>query len=59
MVDQKISLIGPYSIIGRSLVINKNADDMGRGGNAESLVTGNAGPPVACGIIAVTNELEA
>ena len=38
-------------ILNRSFVIHADADDLGTGGNDESLRTGNAGERVACGII--------
>ncbi|ALC40544.1 CCS, partial [Drosophila busckii] len=41
-----------WDIIGRSVVITSNADDMGEGGNAQSLIDGNSGDRIACGIIA-------
>ena len=40
---------------GRAIVIHGGEDDLGRGDNPESLVTGNAGPRVACGVITVRN----
>lgn len=46
-----ISLTGPQSIVGRSVVVHKNEDDFGRGGNAESLSSGNAGQRLACGVV--------
>jgi Cu-Zn family superoxide dismutase len=51
MYDKLIKLSGKNSIIGRSVVIHSGEDDLGRGGNEESLITGNAGSRIACGII--------
>ena len=51
IVDSQISLCGPTSIVGRAFVVHAGVDDLGKGGNAESLKTGNAGARIGCGII--------
>ena len=51
--DSRIKLSGRNNIIGRSLIIHENEDDCGRGNNKESLITGNAGKRIACGIIGI------
>lgn len=56
MYDHLISLDPrhEYSIIGRAIVIHQNKDDLGKGKDKESKVTGNAGPRLACGIIGLS-----
>ncbi|KAJ8932724.1 hypothetical protein NQ314_014420, partial [Rhamnusium bicolor] len=53
IVDPLISLSGgPRGIVGRAIVITSDVDDLGRGGSADSLVSGNSGKPIACAVIA-------
>ena len=49
--DHLITLFGAYSVLGRSCVLHMNEDDLGLGGHELSLITGNAGGRVACGVI--------
>ncbi|KAF9027826.1 Cu/Zn superoxide dismutase [Hymenopellis radicata] len=51
LTDTELTLFGDLSIIGRALVIHAGTDDLGKGGNAESLANGNSGPRSACGVI--------
>jgi Cu-Zn family superoxide dismutase len=56
--DNMIKLRGyKQNIIGRSIVIHGQKDDLGRGGNSESLKTGNAGKRIACAVIGYTKEM--
>ena len=52
--DKRIKIKGDISesIIGRSVVIHEGEDDLGRGNNYNSIITGNAGGRLACAIIA-------
>ena len=38
-------------IVGRMIIVHADRDDLGKGGDAESLKTGNAGKRVGCGVI--------
>ena len=49
--DKLIKLRGKHSILGRSVIIHADEDDLGRGDNKESLKTGNAGKRIGCGVI--------
>lgn len=46
-----LKLSGPLGIVGRTLVIHENADDMGKGRDPESRKSGNSGKRIACAII--------
>jgi Cu-Zn family superoxide dismutase len=46
-IDPMMSFEGVYSIIGRSVILHKNEDDL------KTQPTGNAGPRIACGVIGV------
>ena len=51
--DRVVKLIGPHSIIGRSIVIKAGEDDLGRGGHELSMTTGNSGPRIAGGVVGI------
>ena len=47
----KITLYGKESIIGRSIVVHEDPDDLGKGGFPDSLTTGHAGARTDCAVI--------
>ena len=51
IVAPRVDLIGERSVVGRSFVVHADEDDLGKGGDAESLKTGNAGDRLGCGVI--------
>ena len=55
---KRINLQGPTSIVGRAVVVHEDEDDLGKGGDEESLKTGNAGNRAGCGVISLTELTE-
>jgi len=51
ITDSFLSLSGENSIVGRTMVIHADKDDLGQGGHELSKATGNAGARSACGVI--------
>ena len=51
MFDDMVKLRGKYSVVGRSIVVHEDEDDLGKGGHKDSLTTGHAGARLACGVI--------
>ena len=56
ITDSMVKLFGPHSVIGRSIVICAGADDTGRGGQENSLTTGNSGPRIAYGVVGIAKS---
>ncbi|XP_076148668.1 extracellular superoxide dismutase [Cu-Zn] isoform X1 [Alosa pseudoharengus] len=50
-LDSDATLFGGLSVLGRSVVVHAKEDDLGRGGDAGSLLHGNAGERLACCVI--------
>jgi Cu-Zn family superoxide dismutase len=58
MIDTYIKLRGTKSnIIGRSIVIHADEDDLGMGGHEDSLTTGHAGARVTCAVIGYSKKM--
>lgn len=55
MLESDATLFGSLSVFGRAVVIHEKIDDLGRGGDAGSLLHGNAGRRLACCIIGVSS----
>merc|ERR1712224_491693 len=58
MFDRLIKITGEYTVVGRSMMVHADPDDLGRGDHSEpgtngktSKTTGNAGARIACGEI--------
>ncbi len=55
IIDPLVKLSGPYSVIGRSLVIHEDPDDLGKTRHPFSKTTGNSGKRIACAVIGIKN----
>ena len=53
LTDSQVSLFGPYSVVGRSVVVHADVDDLGMGRHEQSNTTGNAGARLSCGVIGI------
>ncbi|KAF2492959.1 superoxide dismutase [Lophium mytilinum] len=53
VTDKLVKLIGPDSVVGRTVVVHSGTDDLGKGDSEESKKTGNAGTRPACGVIGI------
>jgi len=51
LVTDYVKLSGANSVIGKAMVITLGVDDLGLGGTPQSLIDGNSGSPIFCGII--------
>ena len=58
LVAERVDLSGDRSVVGRAIVVHKDEDDLGKGGDDESLKTGNAGERAGCGVIRLKNMNE-
>ncbi len=52
--DTLVTLFGPYSVIGRTVVLHADKDDLGLTLHELSKTTGNAGARIACGVIGIS-----
>jgi len=51
IADLQVQLRGPWSVVGRAMVVHAGTDDLGTQNNEGSRTTGNAGGRAACGVI--------
>lgn len=54
MKDTLVKLYGKYTVVGRSIMVHADPDDLGMGGHETSHTTGNAGARLACGEIVLS-----
>ena len=55
MKDHLVKLSGPYNVIGRSVVIHMDEDDLGKGFFSDSKTTGHSGKRIGCGVIGIAS----
>ncbi|XP_031727312.1 extracellular superoxide dismutase [Cu-Zn]-like [Anarhichas minor] len=54
MMESEATLFRELSVIGRAVVVHEKMDDLGQGGDAGSLLHGNAGRRLGCCIIGIS-----
>lgn len=54
-IAKRVRLSGPNSVFGRSLIVHKNEDDLGKGHYEDSLTTGHSGTRILWGIVGVND----
>ena len=52
-IANRVRLSGKTSVIGRSLIVHEDEDDLGKGGHNDSLTTGHSGERILWGIIGI------
>lgn len=52
-IESDATLFGGHTVIGRAVVVHRQQDDLGRGGDAASLQNGNAGPRIGCCVVGI------
>ncbi|KAM9528630.1 extracellular superoxide dismutase [Cu-Zn]-like isoform 2-T2 [Salvelinus alpinus] len=55
LTESSATLFGGLSVLGRAVVVHEKADDLGQGGDAGSLLHGNAGRRLACCTIGMSS----
>jgi len=53
LTDDQVTLFGQHTVVGRTMVIHADPDDLGKGGHDDSKTTGHAGARLACGVIGI------
>ena len=56
LVDNLVKLRGHFSVIGRSIVIHEDPDDLGKGNFPDSHTTGHSGKRIVCAIIGYAKD---
>jgi Cu-Zn family superoxide dismutase len=51
ILARRVSLLGPYSVLHRTLVVHAGRDDLGFGNSPDSKTTGDSGARLACGVL--------
>mmetsp|Transcript_3023 Transcript_3023/g.4612 ORF Transcript_3023/g.4612 Transcript_3023/m.4612 type:complete len:297 (+) Transcript_3023:56-946(+) len=58
LTSNLVALSGDFSVIGRTIIVHEDADDLGKGEHELSSTTGNSGAPIGHGEISKTEAVE-
>ncbi|XP_071753123.1 extracellular superoxide dismutase [Cu-Zn]-like [Centroberyx gerrardi] len=56
VIESEATLFGSLSVMGRAVVVHEKMDDLGLGGDAGSLLHGNAGRRLGCCVIGISSS---
>jgi len=58
LYSYKLADVNVSELLGRTLIVHADPDDLGKGGEADSLITGHSGKRISCALIGRAKDCE-